>query len=291
MHGNLCHRAGVLYVGRHRRDAWVAAYDLDGRPLRSGFRFLDEVAGRSAVRGLAIDGDHRLWVADAPAGQLRAFTLFGQQVAAVGEDGDQDPDQAGLIGAPVGVLASGADEELELWVASAGARRHALHRLRPAQGSSVSLRPEGDPRGRFQRLAGLARCGPRIYALEAGRARVQVYRGLEHHYNLDLGRLTRGDSRPSAIATLEDGRLVVALEGEHGGLVLLRQDGGEERLLAGPGDDTGQVAHPCALAVVGESELQDGGASRIFCLDRDGERVQVFTPDGVCYGAFPELVS
>lgn len=290
MQGSLCHSAGVLYVGRHRQDAWVAAYDLDGRSLGTGFRFLDEVVRRSAVRGLAMDGDHRLWVADAPAGQLRAFTLFGQQVAAVGDEGDQEPDVAGCIGSPLAVLASGADEELELWVASGGARRHALHRLRPGQGRAVSLRPEGDPRGRFQRLAGLTRSGSFVYALEAGRSRVQVFRGLEHHYTLGLGGHMRDDMRPTALAALADGRLVVAVEGQESALLLLGQDGGLERILAAPGEDTGQVSHPGALAVVEASEVQDGGPARIFCLDRDGERLQVFTPEGVCYGAFPELV-
>lgn len=289
MQGNLCQRAGVLYVGRQSADAWISAYDLDGRTLATHFRFRDEQAEYSAVGGLAMDGDHRIWVADTPASKLRAFTLFGQQVATVGDDKDQMPDQPGLIGTPVDVLARGADADLELWVASGGVRRHALHYLRPALGEATSLRPEGDPRAQFRRLRALAQAGEALYALEGGAARVQVFRGREHHYSLDLSGMVGVGSQPVTLEALPDGRLVVALDGMEGALVLLDQGGHLQRVLAEGGSDTGQVQHPCGLAVAAEDELGDAGPLRIFCLDQDGDRVQVFSVDGSCYGAFPHL--
>lgn len=290
MQGNLCHQAGILYVGRHRTDAWIAAYDLDGRALATRFRFTDESEGRSAVGGLAMDGDHRLWVADTPAKKLRAFTLFGQEVATVGEEQDQLADLQGRIGTPVDVLARGADEELEVWVASGGVRRHGLHCMRPTLGQALSLRPEGNPRARFRRLRALAQVEKVTYALEGGAERVQVFRGLEHHYSLCLARYCGAGSEPTALAALPDGRLVVAIEGAAGAVLLLDRSGGLERVLAESGSDTGQVQYPSALVAVGEQDLVDGGPARIFCLDQDGERVQVFSIEGHCYGAFPELL-
>ncbi|MFT7677222.1 MAG: hypothetical protein ACI8QC_001199 [Planctomycetota bacterium] len=290
MHGSLCHNSGVLYVGRHRKDAWITAYDLDGRALGTQFRFMDEHLLRSAAAGLSMDGDHRLWVADTPAGKLRAFTLFGKEVATVGEGGDQGADEAGCMGTPVDVVARGADDELEVWVASGGMRRHALHVLLPESGKFRSLRPEGDPRGRFRRLRALDVRGDSIFALEGGAQRMQVFRGLEHHYSLDLSESLPGDAEPVAFATLSDSRMVVAFEGPGGGLLLLGAEGQVRGVLAHSGRDVGQVDHPCAVVVVNEEELADGGPTRVFCLDLDGERVQVFNLEGQCYGAFPVLL-
>ena len=287
MHGSLCHHSGVLYVGRHRKDAWITAYDLDGRALGAPFRFRDEHAQRSAAAGLSMDGDHRLWVADTAAGKLRAFTLFGKEVATVGDEPEQRSDEAGHMGTPVDVVARGAEEELEIWVASGGVRRHALHVLMPESGGFRSLRPEGDPRGRFRRLRGLDVLGDEIFALEGGAQRLQVFRGLEHHYSLGLEHSLAGAAEPVAFAFLSDGRLVVAFDGDAGGLMLLGTEGQLRGVLAEAGTDTGQVKHPCAVALVNEDELADGGPTRVFCLDMDGERVQVFNLEGQCYGAFP----
>ena len=134
MSGSLCLKNGILYVGRQAKTATVASYDLDGHPLDTCCRFRDEVVGRSSVLGLAVDDDHRIWVADGPSACVRAFTLFGQEVAAVGGDEPQSLDVRGRIGTPVDVVASGVDDDLELLVASAGRRRHALQILHLASG-------------------------------------------------------------------------------------------------------------------------------------------------------------
>ena len=115
MQGALAHRNGVLYVGRHAKTAWVRAFDLDGRPLETSFSLRDEVVGRSSVEALAIDEDHRLWLADGAAGKLRAFTLFGREVACVEDepltDGERE-DSRGRIGTPSGLAVDGSDDEL-----------------------------------------------------------------------------------------------------------------------------------------------------------------------------------
>ena len=284
MSAGICHRDGVLYVGRGEGEARVRAFDLDGRALATDFGFRDADGGRSQVGGLSMDDDHRLWVADSAAAKLRAFTLFGQEVASVGGEPDQALDRSGSIGTPVGVLARGADAELELIVISAEVRRHALHRLWPEEGRARSLRPEGDPRGRFRRLRSLAFEDERLFVLEGGRGRVQVFQGIDHHYSLDLG--LDVDSEASALAALPGGELVVAVAGPSGGLLHLSAAGGLRRVLADSGPDTGQVQHPVGLCVVPGRELLEGGPARVFLLDQDGRRVQVFSIEGSCYGAF-----
>ena len=85
MHGSLAIAKGVVYVGRCARNAWVQTYDLDGHRLLGGFTFCDDTVGRSSASGLAVDEDHRVWVADAVAGRVRAFTLFGLPVVDVAD--------------------------------------------------------------------------------------------------------------------------------------------------------------------------------------------------------------
>ncbi|MEZ6019356.1 MAG: hypothetical protein R3F17_04405, partial [Planctomycetota bacterium] len=186
MHGSMCAHAGVLYVGRHAKSAQITAYDLDGRLLRRIAEYRDEHAGRSSAAGLSLDADHRLWVADQAAGVLRGFTLFGVQVAEIRQE-QGGADVAGELGEPVAVLALGSDDELVLTVASAGRRRHAVQVLEPAGGRSLSLRPDGDPEGRFEDVLGLASRGSRdLLVLEGSPRRVQVFRGGNFHFSIAL---------------------------------------------------------------------------------------------------------
>jgi hypothetical protein len=60
------------------------------------------------------------------------------------------------------------------------------------------------------------------------------------------------------------------------------------RVLAEHGDDGGQVIEPSDVVV--EPEASDR-TRRLAVIDRDGERVQVFTLEGRCHGAFEERAS
>ena len=145
----------------------------------------------------------------------------------------------------------------------------------------VSLRPLGDPQGSFSGLCDLVLAGRTLHACEEQAGRIQVFRDGEFHYALRCAGL-----RPRAIAPLEDGRVVVAQAGEASALVLLESDGSFVRTLALHGEGEGEVSDPCSLAL---EPGADERHTRIALLDRGGDRVQVFAPDGRCFGSFPDL--
>ena len=292
MQGSLHLENGVLYVGAHELTAHVRAYDLDGRRLEAGFSFRAPGGGRSSVDGLALDRDHRLWIADGAARRLRAFTLFGSEVAGVTAEPGLEEDRAGELGAPSDVLSLGSDEEHRLVVASAGRRRHAVQVLSLGAGRTLSLRPLGDPAGEFAGVCDLAlrpapvegEPGALLYACERLAGRIQVFRDLEFHFALHVPvRGARFD--PRAAAPLEGGRLVVCQGGPASALLVVDAGGRVLRQLAGPGTDEGQVQEPNDVVV---EPGRDDAHTRVLVVDREGTRVQVFTAGGACYGAFPE---
>lgn len=285
MSGSLCLKNGILYIGRQAKTATIASYDLDGHPLDTCFQFRDGDVGRSSALGLAVDDDHRIWVADGPSQRVRAFTLFGQEVAVVGGDAEQAEDARGRIGTPVDVVARGIDDDLELLVASAGRRRHALQILHMGSERTLSLPPLGDAHAQFQDLRGVARRGPFVFACEGRAGRVQVFRDGAFHFEFRVG--VRGAAaEPNAIVPLEDGRFVVACGGPSSAVLLLDSSGVLTRILANSGSADGCVLEPTDLVVAADENERK---TRVAVIDRDGERVQVWNLEGECFGAFTEL--
>ena len=288
MHGSLRLHVGVLWVGRHEKTAHIAAYDLDGRPLGRNFSFRNNELGRAAVSGLCIDQDHRIWVADTPSGKLLGFTLFGHQVAAFG-GGDSTDDVAKVLTEPVDVDQYGEVDDGVLVVASGGRRRHAVRLFTPNGELVLSLRPLGDPRGRFVGVRGVAAMDRLIFVPESNAQRVQVFRDGDFHFAFRCSVPGFG-SRPVAVAPIPDGRIVVAVKGdgdkEESGLLLYDQSGHFLIVLAEAGREHGRVCEPEGLAVLDEGRDRE---SRLFVIDCDGERVQVFNFEGNCYGAFETL--
>ena len=139
MPGSLCLHEGVLWVGVHEKTAHVSAFDLDGRALGPGFSFRDPERPRSAVAGLAIDADHRLWVADTPGHCLRAFNLFGKELERIACSAGPEADLRGQPAEPVDVALCELGGEVCLAVASGGERRHALQLLQPGTLSAPPL--------------------------------------------------------------------------------------------------------------------------------------------------------
>jgi sugar lactone lactonase YvrE len=286
VHGSLALTKGIVYVGRCAKTAWVATFDVDGQRLEGGFEFRDDEAGRSSVSGLAVDEDHRVWVADGAGGRVRAFTLFGRPLVDVVDEGAASRDAQGTLGQPADVAVRGCDDDLEVIVASGGARRHALQVFHPATGSVRSLRPEAGPRGLFQDLSGVTWRGDRLFACEAGAGAVRVYQDGALHWSLHLPVAGAGRFRPTGAAVLEDGSLVVSCGDPVASALLHCDPGGRvRRVLAEAGAGEGQVDEP--LDVVVDEHVQ--GGPRAVVIDRAGDRVQVFTLEGRCYGSFPQL--
>jgi hypothetical protein len=291
--GSLALRAGVLYVGRHEKTAHVRPYDLDGRPLGPGFSFRGPHGEPCTLGGLDVDDDHHLWVADSALGCVRTFSVFGREVASFGSNEPVAPgrtgrenDVRGALCSPVDVTVVGEGAEASLVVASGGWRRHAVQRFHLDGGWIGSLRPEGNPMGRFHGVRRVSVRGPMTYVCEARAGRVQVFRDGEFHFLFRLPVRAAGRFEPVAVAALEGGRMVLATGGSHSGLFLLDGAGRLLRVLAESGLEAGQVYEPADVAV------EEGGSereTRLAVVDRDADRVQVFTLEGQCYGALDEL--
>lgn len=291
MRGSLCARAGVLYVGRSSGTSEIAAYDFDGRALGPSLRFRAPDGGRSCVAGLSVDEDHRLWVADAWARSLRCFTLHGVEVAHAAASAAGLEDRMGALGVPIDVLSLRSDEEQRLLVAARGVRRHALQSfpLSPLGGRTRSLRPEGDPAGRFQSISRIAGRGRLLYVCERGAGRVQVFRDQEHHFSFALPPAA-GRFEPVALAPLADGRAVLAQGGEHSALLLVDAGGRLLGVLASAGSGEGAVLEPADLALEADESGAESERARVAVIDLGGDRVQVFELSGRFLGSFPDLL-
>jgi hypothetical protein len=276
---------GVLAVGLHAKTASVQLFDLGGRRLSGGCSFRDPLLGRSSAAGLALDPDHRLLVADTPAARLRCFSLFGREVGGIGGSADRPAaDRPGLLGHPVDVTWFESEHGAGFAVACAGERRHALQLFDPELVWRRSLVSFGVPGQDFRGLRRVASLGPFLFAVEAGRRCIQVFRAGEFLFSFHLTRRNGERHEPLAIAPLEDGRMVIACGGAESALLLADGAGRPRRLLAAGGSDGGQVLEPCDLAVQAGADEE---RTLVYALDQDGVRLQVFTLTGRCLGAIP----
>jgi hypothetical protein len=284
MQGCLTLKDGVLYVGRHERTAHVRPYDLDGRALAPGFSFRGPEGEPVVLAGLDIDADHHLWVADSASARVRAFSVFGREARAFAGRGERD--ERGSLGVLVDVAVATRDDDPVLVVASGGWRRHAVQLFRSDGRWIGSLRPGGNPLGRFHGVGRVAALGRMIYVCETRAGRVQVFRDGEFHFAFSLPVASAGRFEPVSAAPLDDGRLVIAAGGTHAALLLVDAAGRLQEVLAERGEEAGKVLDPGDVAV---EEGAGGASTRIALIDRDAERVQVFTLDGRCFGALEPL--
>ena len=296
MNGSLALHRSLLYVGRHDKTARVRVYDLDGHERVEGFAFRDEGVGRSEVRGLAVDDDRRVWVADGAASRVRCFSIFGREEEALGVGGaaevevpGREVDRAGWLGSPSAVAVAGDGDGARLLVGCAGERRHGVQIFDVPGGYIGSPRSAGDPRGRFRDVSSIdyrPRDGGRpewLVVAERRGERVQVFRDGEFHFAFSIPLRAGARFEPVAVATLEDRRMVVAIGGAEGGLFLVDPAGRPLRRLAESGEAEGQVSF-AGDVVVDEGDVDR--STRVALIDQDGERVQIFTLEGRCYGAF-----
>jgi hypothetical protein len=190
------------------------------------------------------------------------------------------------LGAPIAVASIGEDAAQELVVASRGSRRHALHILpvESGAGAGTSLRPEGHHDKVFEDLVHVHTKGDFLLASEQRANRVQIFKEREFHYAIEPV-APKGTELRCARMT-GDGRFVCAFGGESSALVLLDRRGRLMRVLAESGEAEGEIYEPSDL-VIEDGEVDS--RTRIWVLDRDACRVQVFTLEGSCHGSFQEF--
>ena len=283
MTGGLALAAGALYVGTAETTAHVHAFDFDGHLLTPGFSFRGEREEAAGVSGLCVDGDRRMWIADGLGACLWGFSVFGKRLVHVPGDGE---DRSGCLGRPVAVASLGEDTEQELVVAGRGRRRHALHILpvEAGAGGSLSLRPQGHHDKEFEDLIHVDALEDKILCCERGAGRVQIFQRRDFHFAFEPEAPKDAELRCARMCA--DGRFVCAFGGQASSLLLLDRRGRLMKVLASGGEAEGSVYEPSDLVL--EPGAPDATA-RIWVLDRDSCRVQVFTVAGRCHGSFPEF--
>ncbi|MBL8857994.1 MAG: hypothetical protein JNL28_05795 [Planctomycetes bacterium] len=287
MNGSLALCGGILHLARHARTAEIRTYDLDGGRIGEGFRFAGCDGGAASADGIAVDVDMRIWVADRTSKALRRFTVFGAELepwrAASSED------LPGHTGEPASVAVVGVEGDARVLVGTRGARRHAVQWFDRDGRRLASLRSRGDPQAAFDDVVRVALDGRFALVCEQGSGLVQVFRDGESHCALrpPRARHARRDSIPRAAHALSDGRFVVATGGEeNSGVHLLDRNGRVRHTICHPGQGAAEVFEPCDIAIdEGDSDRR----TRVAVVDSDGDRVQVFTLEGVCYGSFSDL--
>jgi hypothetical protein len=286
MQGSLALSRGVLLVGDQAKTARVRGFDLGGRELDLAFSFRDASAGRSAVGGLAVDEDRTILIADTPADRVRRFSFFGREVGGIGGAGTEasDPVLPGLVTRPVDVEVRGNRDQGWVAIACGGERRHALQLFDPELAFCATCASFGEPGRPFRGISRLASEGELLFAVEALGRCVQVFRSGSFLFAFHLADARGVRYEPSAVAAVGDGRLVVGCRAPASALFLVDGAGRVQRQLAGEGEDEGAVLAPTDAVV--EPGADDRHA-RVFVIDRDGLRVQVFTLEGHCLGVIP----
>ncbi len=286
MQGSLALSRGLLLVGEHAKTARVRVFDLGGRELELGFSYRDALVGRSMAAGLSVDEDRTILAADTPADRVRRFSFFGREVGGIGAGGTDgsraEPVLPGLVTQPVDVEARGDRDEGWVAIACGGERRHALQLFDPDLSFRASCAALGEAGRPFRGLCRLASEGELLYAAEALGRCVQVFRSGAFLFAFHLTDALGERFEPSALAALGDGRLVVGCRAPRSALFLVDSAGQPLRQLATGGEEEGAVHEPTDAVL---EPGADDRHTRLFVLDRDGLRVQVFTLEGRCLGA------
>ncbi|MDZ4773366.1 MAG: hypothetical protein SGI72_09570 [Planctomycetota bacterium] len=287
MNGSLALSGGILTLARHARSVEIRTYDLDGGRIGAGFSFAGLAGGRARADGIAVDRDMKLRVADSASLALRTFSVFGVELDSLTAAGAED--RAGNIGEPVACAVDGIENDLRVLVGSRGIRRHAVQAFDRAGNHVRTLRSRGDANEAFREVVRVAIDGRFQTVCDAGTGLIQVFRDGEFHFALKAPRPrgARVDATLTAARRLSDGRFVVATAGVEGsGVHLIEATGRLIHSIALAGERTSEVFEPSDIAL---DESTADRRSRIAVVDCDGDRVQVYNLEGVCYGSFADL--
>ena len=228
------------------------------------------IGGLAEPSAVAVDGEGRIWIAEAFADRVRAFDRDGKEVASIGKTGSAPGEllsPGGLAIAPDGTL----------YVADSG--NHRIQRFSPqgemldafGEWSGLGLWDPPEGAGLNEPL-GLVFAGEQLYVADSRHHRVVVFsrRGL---VLASIGRRGRAEGefeRPSAVAVDDEGFLYVADSGNHR-VQKLDPEGRCVKAWGEFGPWLGFFSDPTGIAWRDE---------KIYVADRDNHRVQVFDDDG-----------
>jgi NHL repeat-containing protein len=268
--GGLCTRSGWLFVAQGAAGGCVTAVLMSTLEARRRLALRDEEGRPVLAAGIAVGPTYTLHVADPFRRVVRLLSLFGNACGRFGEPADgRDPiapDRRGVLAEPCAVA---VDEGGSAYVASAGGPRvYAVQKYSRGGRYLGSFRSFGVPGETFCSPHGIAVRDDKVYVADSGNGAIQVFRrdgGFVQAYSTAVRAGER--SIPVSIALEPSGSL----------LVLDRGDGASLRRLA-PGGEV--LATLLAREDVDAPISVASGGGGFFVLDRDGDRLRAFAPDG-----------
>lgn len=273
MFGGCAVAGNLLCVACSDARGRVILVDLEERRPVSRFDYTGPGGGYAEAAGIAMDGEHSIFVADPANHVVRRFTLFGKELGHLGLPVQAVPggvlrDRVGVLHRPSGVAI--LDDVVHVACGEVG-WRHGVQRFHRDGRVMRALLAHGDPERSFGAPRGIAAGPEGVFVADTLHGEVQRFTTQGRY--VSSFRVAVGDAeaaRPVAVQPLSDGRILVADAGDRPGLRLFGLDG---RPLGWPGPEPA-CDRPQALC-------RDARGS-LYVLDRDGERVQRLHRDLHC---------
>jgi sugar lactone lactonase YvrE len=275
MFGGLDVRRDLLCVGHSDSKGRVFVVDLKDKLIKNAWIFSGDQEFADAG-GLCIDSYGHVLVADAHNDLVRRFTLFGKEVGRIGKPQPGKArlayvDENGYLEKPNDVAVDAQDQ---IYVACGDrALVHGVQRFDKQGGASRSFRAFGEPNEKFGAPLGIALGANRLFVADTFNGCVQTFRKEGRFIGMFSTATFPGEvSQPTAVAVLPGDRLAVAQWKEPSVVKCFDLSGTFVSTLIQGGEGKGSVHEPTGLVV--------DERARLFVLDRDGERVQMFDPAG-----------
>lgn len=269
MSGGIAVERNILCIAHGEAHGQILLVDLSDGRLVSRFRFSGRDGDFADAAAVALDTNFAVFVADTRNDLVRRFTALGREVGQFGRAVDRGPgaverDRVGTLDRPRAV----AVHDGQLWVAG-GDRKliRGLQRFDIATGEALGyVRSLGEEDRRYGAPRGLCVDAEGVLLADTLHGLVQRFTADARFVGFVRTAADPADtSRPVAVLRLAGGDLLVADQGDRGGVFRVGL-AGERR--AGP---DGRFEDPTALA--------RDGRGNIYVLDRHGERVHRLAPD------------
>jgi hypothetical protein len=265
MHGGIAVSRNLFCLTYTHGRGRVFLVDLDEKRPVDFWEYSGPDGGHADARGVAIDRDFTLYVADAHNEVVRRFTAFGKTLENLGAAHQRAPgaasrDRTGYLDRPHAVAA--LDDHVLVACGDQHLRR-GVQRFGVDGQSLPPLLAFGDPEAEFGAPRGLCAGDDGVFVADTLNGVVQRFTR-EGRFVNEIATAVPGSarSRPVAVQSLQDGTILIIDLGDDPGMRRF-EVGGKLIATLSVADE---VVDPVALA------RDDDG--RVYVLDRDGERVQ-----------------